>query len=224
MNLLRGCGLLSRDGRSYSCDSYIVIELKYNDEQAEAQGGSTAHKVTPNTDNNEFPGTQLKPAGRRAVTRSHSFQHGYDHVSKHFSLKDYGQLSTSHYDLLVERQFDDDEDTEKTTEESVNKLLLKHEVSTNARSKTVWRTQNPEFNELFLFHVPKNKITSAYLAATVMDRQLIGEDVCIGNFAIPLGSLSITGIKSIPPQVFTIRKVCHITLHPFRYFLQLDET
>jgi len=120
---------------------------------------------------------------------------------------------TSQYDLHVENQTDDVRDDKETkTEEPVNKLLLKHDISTIARSKTVWRTQNPEYNELFLFHVPKNRLVSAYLSVTVKDRQLIGEDLCIGNITIPLGSLSITGIQSIPPQWFTIRKVHHSAL------------
>ena len=208
INLLRGYGLLSRDGRSNSCDPYVIIEIKYSEEKPHGSTTQKYNRMASIPDNNES-----KPAGRR-VTRSHSLQHAYNHVSsthKHLTIGYHGQVSTSQYGLHVEHQSGDAIDDEETSE-PVSKLMLKHEVSTSACSKTIWWTQNPEFNELFLFHAPKDMLVSASLAVTVMDRKLIGEDLCIGNIAIPLGSLSITGIQSIPPQWFTVRKVNYFVL------------
>ena len=210
-NLLGGHGLLSRDGRSNSCDPYVIIEIKYTEKQPQGNGAQTHSRMAPTSEKNDT--LRLKSAGRRDI-RSCSLQHSNDYVTstrKQLTVGKYGQVSTSQYDLHAEHLSDDNSDTEETSE-PVNKLLIKHEVSTTARSKTAWRTQNPEYNELFLFHAPKNRLALAYLAVTVMDRQLIREDLCIGNVTVPLGSLSITGIQSIPPQWFTIKKVRHCVL------------
>jgi len=102
MNLLRGYGFLSRDGSSNSCDPYVITEMKYNEEKVHAQ---THTKITTISENDKI--LQSKPAGCR-FTRSHSLQHGYDHVTstrKQLPVGDYVQVSTVNCKSLVSHKF-----------------------------------------------------------------------------------------------------------------------
>ena len=143
-------------------------------------------------------------------TRSISLLHNYEQ----FKRNQLRTTSTDHcndIDMLdlaktrphVDSPHEKSEDLPSTS----NELSLKHEISTTAQSKVVWHTCNPEFNELFLFHVTKKKLASAFLLVSVMDKEILTEDTSIGHTTVPLGTLSITGVHSIPPQWFTIRKV-----------------
>ena len=96
---------------------------------------------------------------------------------------------------------------QENKDSSIHPLSFKHEISTTAQSKVVWYTQNPEFDELFLFHVSKEKLTLAFLLVSVMDKEILTKDKCIGHTTIPLGTLSIRGVQCIPPQWFTIKRV-----------------
>lgn len=40
-----------------------------------------------------------------------------------------------------------------------------------------------------------------------MDKEILTKDRCIGHTTVPLGTLSIIGVGSIPPQWFSIKKV-----------------
>ena len=214
IRLIKGYGLLSRDGQIHSCNPYVKIELKYNTEAtntptrpvtAGGQGGCSSPENTTLS-----PKVETLPSSKRLkYTRSISLLQNYEQF-KHDQLK----ISTTDHcnnidklDLAQTRSRVQEQQKDTDGSSPSQPLPFKHEVSTTGQSKAAWHTQNPEFDELFLFHVSKEKLTSAFLLVTVMDKEILTKDRCLGHTTVPLGTLSITGVGSIPPQWFTIKKV-----------------
>ena len=206
IQLLKGYGLLSRDGRIHSCNPYVKIELQFNS-SVTPPVNVTVEDCTCSSKNvasNEALSSVKRPP---KFTRSISLLHSYEQ----FKRNQLGNTSTDHCNdidnLDLSRTRPHLDSPHKDLPSPSNDLSFKHEVSTTAQSKVVWHTRNPEFNELFLFRVTKEKLTSAFLLVSVMDKEILSEDTCIGHTTVPLGTLSITGAHSIPPQWFTIKKV-----------------
>ena len=209
IRLMKGYGLLSRDGQIRSCNPYVKIELQYNEvTKPVAAAGEDCSSANP--DNTPFnPKVETSPSAKRhKFTRSISLLHDYEHF-KCNQLKSAGRcndidkLDLAQTRPLVHQQHDKTDDSSSPSKP----FSFKHEILTTAQSKVVWHTRNPEFNELFLFNVTKEKLTSAFLLVSVMDKEILTKDTCIGHTTVPLGTLSITGVQSIPPQWFTVKKV-----------------
>lgn len=214
IRLIKGYGLLSRDGQIHSCNPYVKIELKYNTEATNTATRPTTaddHGDCSSPENTTLsPKVKTLPSSKgHKFTRSVSLLHTYEQF-KHDQLK--GSTNDhcndiDKFDLAQMRSHVQEQQNEIDEQSPPQPLSFKHEVSTTGQSKVVWHTQNPEFNELFLFHVTKEKLTSAFLLITVMDKEILTKDRCLGHTTVPLGTLSITGVQSIPPQWFTIKKV-----------------
>jgi len=207
VRLLKCYGLLSRDGKIHSCNPYVKIELKYNEETSTDKvcGSSTDHSCTIPPTVEQHKAT-LPNAKKQKFTRSISLQHQYDQF-KNNQLKwsagcGIDKLGLPQTTLLVHEEEDKLDGLSPS-----HPLSFKHEISTTAQSKVMWHTQNPEFDELFLFHVSKEKLMLTFLLVTVMDKELLTKHTCIGDTTVPLGTLSITGVQCIPPQWFTIKRV-----------------
>ena len=205
IQLMKGYGLLSRDGQFHSCNPYVKMELKYNTDTKKtattAEGCSSPDgiplTVPPKVE------TLPSPKGHK-FTRSISLLHNYKPQFNQVRSSDHHNIDK--LDLAQTRSHVQKQD--KTDKSSPSQpITFKHEILTTGQSKVVWHTRNPEFNELFLFHVTKVKLTSAFLLIMVMDKEILANDTCIGQTTVPLGTLSITGVQSIPPQWFTIKKV-----------------
>ena len=210
IRLMKGYGLLSRDGQIHTCNPYVKIELKYNSDLTST--AVTAGKDCSNPENTPLtvsPKVETSPSSRRLkFTRSLSLLHNYEQFkqsqlrsSDHCNDINKLDLAQARPLAIVQEQEDKIDDSS-----SPEPLSFKHEILTTAKSKVVWHTRNPEFNELFLFHVTKEKLTSTLLI-TVMDKEIVIKDTCIGHTTVPLGTLSITGVQNIPPQWFTIKKL-----------------
>lgn len=207
---MKAYSLLSRDGQIHSCNPYVKMELQYNEEATKpaAAGGENCNSANP--ENAPFsPKVETPPSGKRhKFTRSISLLHDYEQFKRN-QLKntahcnDIDKLDLAQTRPHVHEQHDKTDDSSSPS----SPLSFKHEISTTAQTKVMWHTRNPEFNELFLFHVTKEKLTSAFLLVSVMDKEILTKDTCIGYTTVPLGTLSITGVQSIPPQWFTIKKV-----------------
>ena len=205
---MKGYSLLSRDGQIHSCNPYVKMELQYNEEVIKPAAGENCSSTDPENAYFTPKVENSLNARRHKFTRSISLLHDYEQF-KCNQLKntdhcnDIDKLDLAQARPRVHEQCDKTDDSLSPS----SPLSFKHEISTTAQSKVVWHTRNPEFNELFLFRVTKEKLTSAFLLVSVMDREILTKDTCIGYATIQLGTLSITGVQSIPPQWFTIKKV-----------------
>ena len=207
IRLMKGYGLLSRDGQIHSCNPYVKIELQYN---AEVTAGEDCSSTSP--ENTPFTPKVIEAspsAKRHKFTRSISLLHDYEQFKRNQLRSTAGHCNNIDKLDLAQTRPHVQEQHDKINDSSspLNPLSFKHEISTTAQSKVMWHTRNPEFNELFLFHVTKEKLISAFLLVLVMDKEILANDKCIGHTTVPLGTLSITGAQSIPPQWFTIKKV-----------------
>ena len=183
------------------------MELQYNEEATKPAAAASENCTTADPENGPFtPKVKTPPSGKRhKFTRSISLLHDYEQFKRNQLKNTNGidNLDLAQTRPHVQEQHDKTDDSLSPS----SPLSFKHEISTTAQSKVMWHTRNPEFDELFLFHVAKEKLTSTFLLVSVMDREILTKDTCIGYTTVPLGTLSITGVQSIPPQWFTIKKV-----------------
>lgn len=210
IHLLKGCDLLSRDGLIHSCNPYMKIELKYNADVSEDCGSPKSARapltVPPSA---EHAGSTLPRSSNHKFTRSISLLQNYEQF-KQKELKKTNHYDIDKLDLAAQTRPHDHKHKQQVKgndSSPSHPISFKHEISTTVQSKVVWHTRNPEFDELFLFNVTKEKLASAFLFISVMDKEILAQDTCIGRATVPLGPLSITGVQSIPPQWFTIKKV-----------------
>lgn len=212
VQLLKGYGLLSRDGQIHSCNPYVKIELQYNTPDHVTTKGCNIpvadHESTPFT---KPPEVEM-PKRRLKFQRSISLLHNYEQFKRdQLRNHDHHHNNIDNLDLALHVHVQEQQAPPDNSSPS-HTLTFKHKISTTAQSKVAWHTRNPEFNELFLFHVAKEKLTSAFLHVSVMDREILTRDTCIGYTIVPLGTLSITGVQNIPEQWFTIKKVFSCTV------------
>lgn len=159
IRLIKGYGLLSRDGQIHSCNPYVKIELKYNTDPTNTPTRSTTvaggHGDCSSPGNTTLsPKVETLPSSKgHKCARSISLLENYEQ----FKLNQLKISTTDHYnnidklDLAQTRSHVQEQQKDTDDSPPSQPLSFKHEVSTTGQSKVVWHTQNPEFDSYFCF-------------------------------------------------------------------------